>query len=196
LFELAAADRSVARAVAMPPRLVSTALLTGALALPYGWSTPRAPHAPGGDPRTVRMVWLGIAGVLAVSATGAITALGDTVIPVAAAPISERLAEVQASSSHFLERLRIVHPVLSVLGAAHLFRLGGSALERLSSRAAGTFARSFIATTAVQVLAGGVNVLLPAPGWMQVLHLLLATELWIVLVLLGAEASRPRTAWA
>src|SRR5690606_6095620 len=191
LCERVETDRSGARAVAMPLHLVSTSLLTGALALTYWWSTPRAPHAPVGDPRTVRMVWLGIAGVLAVSATGAITALGDTVIPVAAAPISERLAEVQASSSHFLERLRIVHPVLSVLVAAHLFRLGGAALERLSSRAAGTFARSLIALTAVQVLAGGVNVLLSAPGWMQVVHLLLATVLWIVLVLLGAEASRP-----
>src|SRR5690606_4531093 len=102
----------------------------------------------------------------------------------------------QASSSHFLERLRVIHPVLSVLVAAQLFRIGSAALERLSSRAAGTFARSLIALTATQMLAGGVNVLLSAPGWMQVVHLHLATVLWIVLVLLGAEAARPRTASA
>lgn len=196
LFQLVEGDTSVARTVVMPLHLVSTSLLTAALALVFWWSVPRAARAPSGDPRTVRMVWLGIVGVLAVSSTGAITALGDTVYPVTAAPLSERIAELQASSSHFLERLRVIHPVLSVLVAAQLFRIGSAALERLSSRAAGTFARSLIALTATQMLAGGVNVLLSAPGWMQVVHLLLATVLWIVLVLLGAEAARPRTASA
>ena len=37
-----------------------------------------------------------------------------------------------------------------------------------------------------QLLAGVVNVMLLAPVWMQLLHLLLADALWITLVLLGA----------
>jgi heme A synthase len=39
----------------------------------------------------------------------------------------------------------------------------------------------------LQVTAGGVNVMLSAPGWMQVVHLLLANLVWLSLVLLSAE---------
>jgi heme A synthase len=37
-----------------------------------------------------------------------------------------------------------------------------------------------------QLAAGGLNVLLLAPVWMQLLHLLLADSLWIVVVLFAA----------
>ena len=41
-----------------------------------------------------------------------------------------------------------------------------------------------------QLVAGVVNVMLLAPVWMQLLHLLLADALWITLVLLGAVLLR------
>jgi heme A synthase len=40
----------------------------------------------------------------------------------------------------------------------------------------------------VQLVAGAVNVVLKAPVWMQLLHLLLSDVLWVVLVLLSAAA--------
>jgi heme A synthase len=40
----------------------------------------------------------------------------------------------------------------------------------------------------VQILAGTVNVLVLAPVWMQVVHLLLADLLWIAFVRMGASA--------
>ena len=40
----------------------------------------------------------------------------------------------------------------------------------------------------LQLAAGGVNVALLAPVWMQVVHLLLADLVWIVLVLFAARA--------
>jgi heme A synthase len=42
----------------------------------------------------------------------------------------------------------------------------------------------------IQLLAGLINVVLLAPVWMQLLHLLLADALWITLVLLGAVLLR------
>ncbi|HSN88872.1 MAG TPA: hypothetical protein VL025_19060, partial [Thermoanaerobaculia bacterium] len=39
----------------------------------------------------------------------------------------------------------------------------------------------------VQILAGTVNVLLQAPVWMQMVHLLLADLLWIGFLLMGAS---------
>jgi cytochrome c oxidase assembly protein subunit 15/protoheme IX farnesyltransferase len=39
----------------------------------------------------------------------------------------------------------------------------------------------------VQLVAGVVNVLLSAPGWMQVLHHALALWVWLAFVRLGVE---------
>jgi heme A synthase len=39
-----------------------------------------------------------------------------------------------------------------------------------------------------QLAAGAINVLLLAPVWMQITHLLLADLVWIALVLLAVEA--------
>ena len=47
-----------------------------------------------------------------------------------------------------------------------------------------------------QLVAGVVNVMLLAPVWMQLFHLLLADALWIVLVLFGAEILSQATAQA
>jgi heme A synthase len=47
----------------------------------------------------------------------------------------------------------------------------------------------------VQLVAGFVNVLLLAPVWMQIVHLLLADTLWITYVLL-AGTSQERSALA
>ena len=45
-----------------------------------------------------------------------------------------------------------------------------------------------ISLFAVQLVAGLVNVLLLAPVWMQMLHLLLSDLVWISLVLFAAES--------
>ena len=50
----------------------------------------------------------------------------------------------------------------------------------------------------VQVAAGGLNLLLAAPVWMQLLHLLLADLVWMAVVLLAATTlavpgPRPQT---
>ena len=48
-----------------------------------------------------------------------------------------------------------------------------------------------VAVSGLQVLAGLTNVLLLAPIWMQLVHLLLADAVWIALVLLGAQVISP-----
>ena len=39
----------------------------------------------------------------------------------------------------------------------------------------------------LQLAAGGINILLLAPVWMQIVHLLLADLLWVALVLATVE---------
>ena len=49
-------------------------------------------------------------------------------------------------------------------------------------------ARALITIVALQLVAGFVNVILLAPVWMQIVHLLLADVMWIAAILLGATA--------
>ena len=54
------------------------------------------------------------------------------------------------------------------------------------------FARVLVFLFIAQLVVGVVNVLLLAPVWMQLLHLLIADLGWIVLVLLSASALADR----
>jgi heme A synthase len=115
---------------------------------------------------------------------GAVTALGDTLYPL------ESVGLAAAGGTHFLEQLRIVHPLL----ATALGILVAGAVPRLLAQSpAGTrrLGRLVVALVFVELAAGLVNVLLSAPGWMQLVHLALAVALWLALVITTAEALLP-----
>jgi heme A synthase len=61
-------------------------------------------------------------------------------------------------------------------------------LPRPDDRTGQRLARMVIVLSGLQVLAGLTNVILLAPIWLQLVHLLLADGVWIALVLLGAQA--------
>jgi heme A synthase len=176
-----ASNASSARGWSLSTHLINTMTLLACLALTAWWST--------GKPRIRvrgREGWLAVvslAAVLVLGITGAIAALGDTLFP--AASLAEGLAQDWDSSSNLFVRLRGLHPVLAAGVAVWLviYAIGGAArapeIRRLAWIVTGL--------VAVQTAAGIVNLLLLAPVWMQILHLLLADLVWISLVLLCAE---------
>lgn len=180
LLRLVAGNTSLARAGWMAAHLTTTFLLLAAIALTAWWA--------GGRPR-MRVRGQGLAAVLAlapllltllVGVTGAITALGDTLFPKSSVGLS--------GGAHFLERLRVVHPFLAI-GTGAFAVVAASALRRLRPDATtARLSRAVPALFGIQILAGTVNVVLLAPVWMQIVHLLLADVLWLVLVLTAAAA--------
>ena len=174
LLALVGANGSVARALVMPAHLLSTYALTAVLALLVAWR-----DTPSERSRPSTLLVAGGLALVVVSATGAVTALGDTLYPPEAASMGARLAEDQASGAHFLARLRVVHPVLAVLAAAFV---GYAAL-----RTGGRMARPVVVLCVLQVAGGALNVFLSAPGWLQVVHLGLALSLWLAFVLLAYD---------
>lgn len=196
-LELVGSNASTARAIVMPLHLVSTSILTGALAVAFWWARPPAANAshpvlePAARKSALRLLAFGLAGLLIVSGFGALTALGDTLYPVPASGISERLRGI--TGSHSLERLRVLHPVLAVLLAVFLLASVPRLRDPLYPLAARKLAGATCLLVGAQMLAGGINVLLSAPGWMQVLHLLLACLLWLSMVVLVLEIWAPRT---
>ena len=180
LLEYVAGNDSPWRAAWMAVHLANTFLLLAALALTAWW-------ASGG--RRVRIRGQGTAGVLAlaplalillVGVTGAVTALGDTLFPKTSVGLS--------SGVHFLERLRIVHPVLAVFSAVFTI-LAASRLRALRpGRRTARLASLASLLLMIQLAVGVFNVALLAPVGMQIIHLLVADAVWLALVLLAASA--------
>jgi len=182
LFGLVGNNDSVARAVVIAVHLTNTLLLLGALTL-TAWA--------GAAPATGRIRptgWLGAAyglaliGTAVIGATGAVTALGDTLFPASA--LSEAVRADLSPTAHVLMRMRWIHPLLAIALAGYLVWLVGHTWERSerARRSAGFVLTVLIVQTAV----GFINVLLLAPIALQVIHLLVADLLWIGLVLLSA----------
>ena len=191
LFELVADDTSGARAIVMPAHLVNTALLMLVLTV-TAWAVnqPAPSLSFSGIPVALLLGGLGV--LIAVSTTGALTALGDTLYPVTeGARLSERVAEVRTGAT-LLERVRSLHPLLALFAALYLFGVT-SYVKSVAPRQAS------LCTIVVLVLFGQLgigllNVWLSAPAWMQIVHLAVANVLWVLWVLLGLElaSTEPR----
>ncbi|MEI9974201.1 MAG: COX15/CtaA family protein [Ignavibacteriota bacterium] len=140
--------------------------------------------------KTAWMAAISLAGVMVLSITGAIAALGDTLYP--APTLAAGLAQDFDAGSNWLLRLRSLHPLLA---AAVAIWLSFYAIARL--RTAKVTALRVTILVWLQILAGVVNFLLQAPVWMQIVHLFVADVLWISLVMLcateplGARTARP-----
>ncbi len=191
LARLVGNNESGARAIVMSAHLVNTCLLTAALVI-AAWTAKREASVSL-RPRGVEWVAVvGLIGILLVSMTGAITALGDTLYPVAAGEFD--LAHATTDGAHFLKRLRIVHPVLAIAVALGLVYCANRVGAERTSSPVGNLARAVRLLVFVQIGAGAMNIVLSAPGWMQVVHLALATLVWVCVVLLLVAAIETRTA--
>lgn len=186
LFELVADNASGLRAFSMMAHLVNTFFLLGALALTAWWSSGGRPVRLRGQGTAAGVLAAGALGMLLVGATGGVAALGNTLFP--AASLAEGIRADFSPAAHFLLRLRVLHPFLA-LGTGVFLAVAAPWVARLRpSDATRRLARALVALFAVQVAAGVLNLVLLAPVWMQLTHLLLADLVWIALVLLGASA--------
>lgn len=186
LFKWVAKDDSLQRVISMPTHLIVTFVLLAVIALTAWW-------ASGGKAVGLRgrgwPAWgwiLGLLGLVMIGASGALTALGDTLFP--AATLAAGVQQEFSAQAHFLERLRIIHPLISmaagfyVLFYAYFFGWGQ---PQLATR---KLSKAVFFLILAQWVAGLINVALLAPIWMQLFHLLLADLTWVALVLLGASA--------
>lgn len=196
LNHLVADNDSVLRACIMAVHLVNTFLLLGAFVLTWWFARGGPALRLRGQGSVGVLLSFTLAACLATGASGGIAALGDTLFPVSS--LAEGLAQDFSPTAHFLIRLRVLHPLLAVatagLGVVTAGAAAGAAPHRDARRAAVAVATLF----GVQVAAGGLNLLLAAPVWMQLLHLLLADLVWMAVVLLAATTlavpgPRPQT---
>jgi heme A synthase len=170
----------------MAAHLVNTFFLLAAVALTAWLSGGEYTLRLRGQGRVGWLIAGGLILLVILGASGAVTALGDTLFP--AGSLSEGISQDFLPTAHFLVRLRIYHPIIAVITGVYLIVAGTSVANSRPSIGSLVFSRAIKVLVAVQLLAGFVNVLLNVPIWMQLVHLLLADLLWIAAVLLGAAA--------
>jgi heme A synthase len=191
LLDLVAANSSALRAVAVAAHLLNTFFLLAFLALTAWWASGGKRMSLRNQGRLPLLFGIGLAGVAVLAMAGAVTALGDTLFP--AQTLAQGLAQDADVNASFLVRLRVIHPVISII--VSLFTLG---LVRYLSRrtrdaAVRRLSLALVGLVLIQLVAGAANVLLLAPTWMQILHLLLADAVWISYVLLSAAVFPERS---
>ncbi len=178
-------DQSPGRFIVLPIHLANTLLLLAALTLTAHFLARETGFMDGSvEYRFFGLSLIGLISTIAVGVTGSLAALGDTLFP--AATLAQAMAQDLSQSSPWVLRLRWVHPAASVL--AGVFVVGiiwvSGAREDAVNRKLANFA---IGLLVLQFALGGLDVLLRAPEWMQIAHLLGADVYWTVLVVLTAR---------
>lgn len=186
LFELVAHNASAARAVAMALHLLNTFLLLGALTLTAWWASGGAPISLQGHGWLPWHLSLGLIGTALVGASGAVTALGDTLLQHGV--LDGGIGQPLSAATHPLVQMRVIHPVLGMLVGVYTLLLARIVTANRPEPPARRLAWSLVGLFLLQGLLGGLNVTLKAPVWMQLIHLLMADAAWINLVILSAVA--------
>lgn len=182
LLEYVAFNVSVGRAIWMGGHLINTFLLMAALTLTAWWGQ-------GGQPLRLRnqgaVGWtlLGaVVGMLVLGVSGAITALGDTLV------LTGGISPAENALVATLVDLRIFHPLIAFVVGALVGLAAWVAMKQRPGQTTQRLGRTIIALYVVQLLVGSLNVALKAPVWLQLVHLAITTTIWILLVMLAAAA--------
>lgn len=183
LFEYVAGDERQARILWLSAHLANTLILIAWIGL-TAWFASGQPAPRLQLNARLATVAATLFGLIVIGMTGAIAALGDTLFP--ASSLAEGLAQDLSPTAHLLLRLRILHPTLAVaVGGVAAVLAWWSSLQHRAPMAQ-TLGRAAGALVLVQWAVGTTNLLLLAPIWLQLIHLLMADLLWLAFVFLGA----------
>ena len=191
LLRLVAENESVARALFMAGHLANTFMLLAALALTAHWCGTDAPLRRDLLRRDGWVFGLAFLVLLLVGKSGAVAALGDTLYP--AQSLLAGLAQDLSPTATILVRLRVLHPLIAVAGTLAVAFAAARVLQAIEDSGTRRWAWAVAGLALAQLGAGMLNLILLAPVWMQMLHLLAADTLWIAFVVLAADvlADRP-----
>ena len=177
---------STGRVIAQAIHFTNTLLLMAALTLTASflgaWQET--------DPRrraSKLAAWMAVGATIVMGATGALAALADTLFP--SRSLAQGMAEDFAAYAPVLVRMRWLHPAAVLIGSCCVV---WAVWQQVAARQRwDRLSLAVIGLLALQFALGIADVLLLAPAWMQLLHLLGADLYWVALVLLAAQTIWP-----
>ncbi|MBW7884238.1 MAG: COX15/CtaA family protein [Caldilineaceae bacterium] len=182
LLEYVAFNVSVGRAIWMGAHLINTFLLTAVLTLTAWWASGGQALRLRGQGAVGWTLAIALIGMLVLGVSGAITALGDTLVLAGGLD-----PQTNALVARLIE-LRIFHPVIAIAVGTLMVLAAWLSMARRPGNTVRRLGWAVIASFVVQLLLGALNVSLKAPVWLQMLHLFLTTVIWVMVILLAANA--------
>lgn len=183
LLDYVGVDKSAGHAIFLCLHFGNTLLLLAALTLTAKWLSSGGRFVWVRKPRKLIVIGIGLAAVMATGMTGSLAALADTIFPTES--LRSSLLQDFSATSHFLLRLRLLHPIAAVVGAIYVMWVVMKFSRKVDRS---EWMMPAIGTTfALQIGLGALNIFLLAPVWLQMAHLLVADVLWILLVFSSAE---------
>ena len=193
LFRKVADDESTARGFWISGHLINTFLLLAALTLTARFADDASGALRPASVFQAAVRWarqnpttvLACLALMATGVSGAIAALGDTLFK--AQTLGEAIAQDFSPASHIFLRLRILHPVIALIGGGVVLMLAYRTMTMNPSRPRVRrmgFVLSGLVVT--QWFLGLTNLVLLAPTVLQIGHLFVADLIWITLVLIAA----------
>jgi heme A synthase len=180
-FEWVAANVSEARIYVMAFHLMNTFFLLAALTLAAWFAGRERPPGFRAGPGVLLACGGALAAVLLLGASGAVTALGDTLVLTAGIRPEESKLVAKLVASRFY------HPTLAAMVLLVTIAVVLWLRPRTGERARRRGYQALLVFGA-QMAVGAVNVLFKAPVPLQLLHLAVSDALWILLVLMSVEA--------
>ena len=195
-FGLVANNSSTMRAFVLSTHLASTFLLLAALAVTALWSGGVAPMRwrdliGSGAGKLGWSLFAALAATMVLGVSGAVTALGDTLYP--STSLMHGIQQDLSPTSHLLIRLRVWHPFIAIAVSVGLLLVAAQAKRENPSPLTNRFALALPIWFAAQLAGGLLNLVMLAPIWMQLIHLLMADIGWLALVGLTASALSARS---
>jgi len=183
---LTAQSQSPLRPAYLGLHLTNTLLLLGALTLTAHLLSRNRGYLPG----EIRLVApfgavTAIFAVMIVGVTGSLAALGDTLFP--ASSLGQALAQDFSATSGWLVHWRWMHPTIAFVASIFLIWLLVRAAQRRTEWDNRGLSALVLFLLACVYALGLLDVMLLAPLWVQVAHLLGADTLWVSLVVLTAR---------
>ena len=120
-----------------------------------------------------------------VGVTGSLAALGDTLFP--ATSLTQAFNSDFSAKSAWLVRWRWTHPAIAFLASVFLIWILVRAVKRSAHWDNRALSALVLILLATQYLLGIMDVVMLAPVWLQVVHLLGADSLWCALIVLTAR---------
>jgi heme A synthase len=166
--------------------LINTFILLAFLSLTAWLASGEHKFAARTEPKYWVFLAVAAVGILLVGSSGSVAALSSMLFP--SGTLTEGIAKDFSAASNMLLRLRISHPILSILTSVYLVLLAGWLKARFAGNSDVVRWSNILSVfVLVQVAFGAATLLTLAPIVMQIGHLLLADLLWISFVLLIAS---------
>jgi heme A synthase len=176
---------TAARPFWMAGHLTNTFILLAFLSLTAWFAGGGKPYNFKAQPKVLLFLAIAVLGIFLVGMSGSVAALSSMLFP--SETLAQGVAKDFSATSHILLRLRVSHPILSIMVGVFLVFLAGWLKSKATGNLRiGRWANVLTVLIIVQFAFGALTLLTLAPIVMQIGHLLLADAVWIVFVLLSA----------